>query len=84
MVTLSPMLAFAVSDRLVWAIAAVRPTRPTEAPITVEFTAFTVILSLSGRAITISSPLLMVAFTVSDVMLSIWLLSPIRAVTEPA
>ena len=83
-VTLSPISARAFSVKLTFAIEALRPTRPTDAPITVELTGFTTIVVLSGRVIVLSPPLLTVALKLNEVMLSITLLSPMRAVTEPA
>ena len=83
-VTLSPISAVAFSTRLTFAIAAARPTAPTDAPITVEFTADTYKLPPVGFAMVKPLPLWIVASTLSDDTLSITVLSPIRAVTEPA
>ena len=83
-VTLSPIWARAFSVRLTFAIEAFKPTRPTDAPITVEFTALTTSVVLSGSVMVLSAPLLTVALTFKEVILSMTLLLPIRAVTDPA
>ena len=76
-------MAETFSFRFTLAIAAEIPTKPTDAPITVEFTALTVTVLLSGKVIFISFPLFNVASSISAEALSIVVLSPIRALTEP-
>ena len=83
-VTLSPISARAFSSRLTCAIEAAKPTRPTEAPTTTEWTPSTETLSSSGKSIEIPSPDKIAASTVTPVVLSIEVLLPMRDVTEPA
>ena len=83
-VTLSPISAVAFSARFTCAIEAVSPTRPTEAPMTVELTPLTVMTDPSGNVMSLFAPLFNVAFTDSEEILSMTLLSPMRAVTDPA
>ena len=83
-VTLSPISAVAFSTKFTLAMAAARPTAPTEAPITVEFTADTYKLPPVGLAMVKPLPLWIVASTLTEEALSITVLSPIRDVTEPA
>ena len=52
--------------------------------MTVELTPLTVMTDPSGSVMSLFAPLFNVAFTDSEEILSITLLSPIRAVTDPA
>ena len=82
-VTSSPISAVTFSLKFTLAMEADTPTRPTAAPITVEFTALTFTLLPPGRLILTSLPLFSVASTVKAEALSITVLSPISAPTDP-